>query len=134
MSIEANTYSFLSSQAGITNIVASRIYPLHLPQNPTYPAMLYSLISSNHLTSLAESVGMVRARIQFDVYSTSLADCVNGIEALRQALQKYSGNYGTGTCLTAKLINDFLVIEKPEDGSQSFIFRKSADYLLTLRE
>ncbi|WP_417848371.1 hypothetical protein [Thalassoglobus sp.] len=134
MSIEADTYTFLSNQAGITNIVGTRIYPSHLPQNPTYPAMLYTLISADHITSLDDSVGMVRARVQFDVYSPSMANVVNTIEQLRQSLQKYSGSYGAGTCLTAKLINDFLAVEKPADGSSNWLHRKSADYLITLRE
>lgn len=134
MSIEAGCYAFLSSSTGITDLVGTRIYPHHLPQNPTFPAMTYRLVSAPHDHTLADAAGIVRVRFQFDVYSYLLSDCVDVVEALRLELQRYTGSFGAKVVLASKLVNDMDMSEPPQDGSQNWLYRKTSDYLLKLRE
>lgn len=134
MSIESGTYSFLTSKTGITNLVGARIYPNHLPQSPVFPALTYTLIDAVHDHTLPKASGIVSARIQFDVFSHNLSECVAVIEAIRQALQRYTGSYGTEEVLASKCVSDRNLSEAPQDGSQNWLYRKSSDYLLKLRE
>ena len=96
--------------------------------------MTFQVISTTHVESLHQSENIVKARIQFDVWALQLLDCVNVIEELRQQLQRYTGPYGNEACLSSSLVSDRDLSEPPQDGSQRWLYRKSSDYLIALRE
>lgn len=134
MSIEAATYTFLTGESGITDIVGSRIYPCHLPQNPVFPALVFTLISGTHDQTLVTAAGLLRARIQFDAYSRNLSEVSEIIEQLRLALDRFVGSYGERIVIACKVDNETTEAIAPTDGGQLYLFRKSADYLLRIRE
>ncbi len=43
MKVGQYIYSKLTATAGVTALVSTRIYPIFLPQNATYPAIIYSV-------------------------------------------------------------------------------------------
>jgi hypothetical protein len=66
--IEAKVYALLS---GSSNIVSAggRIYPMILPQNPTYPAVTYQRIAGRRMNGLSGYLDMENIIVQVDVYA-----------------------------------------------------------------
>lgn len=74
--------------------IGGRIYPVHAPQNPTHPYITYKRISDPRLYSLDGANGLVEARYQIESWSTTYADKSTTAEALRLALDGFSGVWG----------------------------------------
>ena len=78
MSVETDLYDALVADSAVGAVIADRIYPVVMPDNVTYPALAYSVIS----TTPIGSNGCYRTRIQVDGYATSYAT----IKSLRDAV------------------------------------------------
>lgn len=128
--IEAAIYSRLSNHVGLTAIVGSRIYPAHLPQSAAYPALVYTLVSNTHRHNLTGASGGALARFQFDVFSVRLADCVEAVEQIRLALQGFRGTVAGVNICFGRLDNEQDLSEPPQDGSDQWTYRKTADYII----
>lgn len=53
MSAETEVYSALSGHTGLTALVAARIYPDVLPEETTYPAVVFSRESTSQIRSIS---------------------------------------------------------------------------------
>lgn len=78
MSVETDLKTALENDSGVNGIVSTRIYPVLLPDNVTYPAIAYSLISTNPVGSN----GCYQSRIQIDGYAATYA----AVKSIRDAL------------------------------------------------
>lgn len=105
--IETGLYTFLQSKTALTALIADRLYPVTLPQECTYPAIVFTRISGARGQTLTGHAGYARPRFQLDVFSIK-----NPLEAKQvageviQALQNYSGSMGTETCQFCRFIGD----------------------------
>ena len=122
---EADIYNVLS-----TGVVAlgSRIYPLKLPQNVAYPAVVYQRISTVRHSAFKRDATAVEPVIQVDVYGEegkgyeAFADVA---DAVRVALQRHSG----GT-----ILDTFIDTERDDYEENTELFRKSFDIRPWYRE
>jgi hypothetical protein len=69
MSVETVFWSAVTGDATITAIIAARLYPVITPDDATFPAMAYSVISEIP----NGSGGCTLSRVQVDCYATSYA-------------------------------------------------------------
>ncbi|MCB9949582.1 MAG: DUF3168 domain-containing protein [Planctomycetaceae bacterium] len=134
MSIESDCYSFLSETTAITDLVGTRIYPVTLPDDVAYPALVWTLISAPRDAFLSSDAGVVRCRFQFDVFSTSLIECAAVQQAIFSSLQRKFGTFGTSTIMGARQDAEHIDAYSPQDGTNKMIFVKSADYIVRLRQ
>ncbi len=93
--IEDGLHSHLAADAGVSALVAARIYPLWAPQKPTAPYVVYSRINTERLHHLSGSSALANPHFQFDVFAETFADMVAVAAALRAALDNYSGGMGS---------------------------------------
>jgi len=70
----------------------------------------------------------MKCRIQLDIVSNKLDQISILNEQIRQELDGYSGPLGGQTCIRCKLVNEIGWITEPQDGSDSWIYRRSVDY------
>lgn len=56
MSVEADFYSLLSGNAGVTAQVSTRLYPDVLPEDCAYPALVFSRSRTDPVTGLSGQV------------------------------------------------------------------------------
>lgn len=71
---EELVHDALAADAAVAGRVASRIYPLLMPQGAALPALTYQRISSDHQPSLAgHTSGLVNIRLQVDCWASSYA-------------------------------------------------------------
>lgn len=74
MAIEEDIFTALDDHAGLTALIASRIYPIKAKQSPTYPYVVYKGISDNQINTLSGGGGRANKRFQMDVYANTYSD------------------------------------------------------------
>lgn len=84
--MEVEIRSHLIADTDLNNLVGTRIYPLTLPRDPTFPAITYQLISNPR-----GEWGTKNPRYQFSVYSKNYGETVQTAEALKNALSTIEG-------------------------------------------
>ncbi len=94
--IEAGIVALLAADSGIAALVGTRIYPVLVPETTAYPCLSYQVVSSvQQYTVDRRELG--QKRIQFDCWANTYADAENLKQALRNALDVYSGTLTDGT-------------------------------------
>lgn len=87
MQIESILRSILVADPDVAEIIGTRAYQMHLPREPTFPAVVYQMISR---TQDAQT-GIVRARMQYTCMAESWRGAADLADAVRCALHGYRG-------------------------------------------
>lgn len=98
---EDGLYTFLSAQSNITAIVADRIYPVTLPQDPVLPAIVFTNMGTYPVAMLSSRPVLDRSKVQFDCYAPALRDAKLIADAIRASLEGYVGAMGAITARAA---------------------------------
>ena len=87
MQIESILRSILVADPAVAEIIGTRAYQMHLPREPTFPAVVYQMISrpQDSLT------GIVQARVQYTCLAESWKAAADLADAVRCALHGYRG-------------------------------------------
>ena len=112
---------------GVT-AAGSRIYPLILPQNPTYPAIRYQQISSIRTHAMGQDAPIVRVRMQLDVWGKTYAEARSLAGEVYTQLGRFRGTVAGVEVLDALQDNE---IEGYESDSETR--RITQDWSLFLR-
>jgi len=94
MNIEEALYLHLIAEAGVSALVGTRIYPNVAPQEIAKPNLAYQRISATREMYHAGPAGLAEARFQFTCTAGTYRSAKAVINALRQALDGYSGMMG----------------------------------------
>ena len=128
--LEVGLYAFLAADSGLSALVGTRIYPLLLPQEPTLPAVVYQRISTNPLGHSNDGPDhLVRVRMQFRCHAATLLAAKGVADAVRAALDGYSGTMGT-----VDVKGVFRVDEGDDDEPETATFSVRADYYIMFNE
>ncbi len=132
MIFETALYNYLSGHTGLKTLVDNRIYPLKLPQNPTYPAVVYQDISTTEITAMGTNPGMYTCRYQFKCFGSTKADSKAAAQQIRLAFRNYWGTMGGAGGVTV----DYA--EMADEHSEYFDETKSyctfVDVMITFKE
>lgn len=109
MTAEAAVFNLLSNHAGVSGLVGSRIYPVKLPQDPTYPALTYFRVSGLRHSVMCNDTGIVEKRIQISSWADSYAGVNALAEQVRDAMQRTSGTFAG-----VEIIDTFMDGDGPE--------------------
>jgi|LakMenEpi03Aug12_release.lakeMendotaPanAssembly.Ray.scaffolds.fasta_scaffold669702_2 hypothetical protein len=101
-------------------LVSNRCYPLQMPENPTYPAIVYSRIAGTPFNVLDTSASIDQVRMQVDCYALTydgaktLSDSVRG--AMESAAFKGTLQFDTdlyeSEVKVYRVVMDFYVWQK----------------------
>lgn len=128
MSAEKVIRDRLNSHAGVNALVAGRIYPLLLPQEPTYPAITYRRVASSRIQSVHSDPGMARVQIQVTCWALSYDSVRSVTEQVRLALERY-GTAVTGTTLSGLTVYDIYMGSEADSYEPEIdAFASSVDY------
>jgi len=94
--VEFNTalYTYLSTYAGLSAIIGTRIYPDTLPQNVAYPAATYQYVDDDEIDTFEQPNTLISPTYQFDSYAKTRAVADSIADQLRLAFKNYSGVMG----------------------------------------
>ncbi len=90
MTVEATLYTQLSTYAGLTALVGTRISPPPAPVNAAYPLVTYQKIVSPRVHAMGVDPGLAESHFQVTVWGASFLDVVNVAEQVRKALQDFT--------------------------------------------
>lgn len=138
--MEDTFVTMIQAQPAITALVGAgtnaRIFPLVLPQDPTFPCMTYQVISGPRDYTQDGADGVVRFRVQCNLYGATYAQ----VKGLRDALEGsvsglHNQSFGSpavkvkGVFLTNERDTYEQVLAQLPPGSP---YRKSIDLMVTL--
>jgi len=112
MTIEAGIFAHLIGNAGVRALVATRIYPLLVPQDVELPAIAYQRISGPRDHAHDGPSGLALARVQLTFVATSYDGAKSLAEAARAAMDGFSGVMGemtVGACLLSNEMDQWAV-------------------------
>lgn len=121
-------YTRLTSVAGLTALVGTRIYPRQLPQNPAYPCLMYARVSAERESAMGADTKLVAGRWQVSSWGKTYTDARDTAEQVRLALERYRGT-SSGTVIQDIFIeseNDF----PPELVDGELIYQIASDFLV----
>lgn len=91
MSIEAAVRAQLVDNGNVAALIGTRAYLTRLPQNPTYPAIALRIVGMDQDMAHDGPVDFAASRIQVDLYADEFAEVRTLADAVRIALNGYSG-------------------------------------------
>lgn len=106
MSVEDGIYNRLSTFAGLTALVSTRIFPDIAPQNAVDPFVTYDRISTVVESNLVLDADVVASRFQMSAWSQTKGTAIAIAGQLRAAFKRYRGTNMSVVFLDAYLINE----------------------------
>ena len=128
MTIENDLRTHLIADAPVTALVVARIYPIKLPQSPTYPALTYEIISDIPHRALAGDSDLERVRVRIHCWAKTYTGAADLAKKVRTAVADFSGLMGTTEVSSVKFEtwNDIFE-DVPE------VYRRVADFFIAHR-
>lgn len=129
MAAEAALAQRLLSATGVTALVGTRVEPLLLPDNASYPSVVYRTFDREPTSTFADDVALSATSIEVESYGTTYASARATADAVKSALQRWSGT-------VAGIVVDhvFYEDETADYDSEARVFVISQDYRLWTRE
>lgn len=124
MSIESALYGYLSVQSAITSLVSTRIHPGARPQSETFPYIVFSRDSSEHVNGWGGPAGLVKRGVEFSSYAQTYLEAIQVGEAIRTTIGNFRGTMGSEfiqSCLLST--TDAVFEERPQDGGEHYVYR-----------
>lgn len=125
----ADLVSYLNGQAAISVLVASRIYPLNLPQNPTLPALSYAQISAVRTYDLIRDLRKSRTHMQIDCWASTAKAAHELATAVRHALSGFYGSMAGTQVHLIRIDNERDWFEDP--AGVTGLFRVTQDHIIS---
>lgn len=125
MVVEEGLVTYLLAQPTITGVIGQRLYPIHIPQNPTLPAIAYQRISTPRTYSHQGFSNRARPRIQLTLFALSYSACKDLAEKLRAVLAGYRGLWGT-----VNIFSTFVDNELDDYDTETQQYRRIIDLLV----
>jgi len=81
----------LTTHEATAPVFGDRVFPVIAPQNTPYPLLCYRRLSSTAVAALGGTAGCPVVTIEVKVYARSYASSLDAAEAVRKALNKFTG-------------------------------------------
>ncbi len=103
----------LSEHSGVVSLVADRVYPVVLPQSPTYPCVTYRRTGSDRSHGPHADHGYARVDIEVVIYDNTYTGVKTIAEQVRLALSRY-GSSEAGSDIGGVTVYD-IYMERDQD-------------------
>ncbi|MBN1807185.1 MAG: DUF3168 domain-containing protein [Sedimentisphaerales bacterium] len=132
--IEKALHYILVNNSAVTALVGSGIYPNKIPQGAAVPAITYQQISGVRFHDMLEAAGMVKARYQFNCWAAGYAKTREIAEAVRLALDNYSGTASQTVIDVIHLDNEGDMPEMTAGADELGRYGKYLDFIVWFKE
>ena len=120
---EADLVTLLKNNPALSAKVGTRIYPLVMPTQPTFPCIVYQVVASTRTYSHSGFSHLFQPRIQFSCWATTYAEAKDVASKLKAALEGFRGISGGTTLQGAFVATD---IDDYEPGTK--LYRVITDF------
>ena len=134
MSIRTDLRTYLLSKTGITTLIGQRIFACRRPQNVTGDALCFWRTSGGHDHNLQGSSGTAIPTFALEVLSTDYMAADTIAEAVRQAMQGFSGSMGSTVVKSVILADEQDGFDESEKSDDETTFRIALLYQIRYTE
>lgn len=127
MEIEEAIKTYLATKTDLTALIDTRILTDSITDGTQLPCVVYQKISDVKDHTHDGQSSLERPVFQYSAYSTSKATTRSIANAIKNALQDYSGTLSGITIPYIKLMNEMSTAEQSADGTQR-IFVEDLEY------
>ena len=131
MSIEAALVERLAAVSGVTDVIGTRLYPVQAPLSAQAPYGVAQVIAERHLHDYTGASGLAYPRVQISVYAATSVTAAAAGEAIRQALQGWTGTAAGVAIRSIDLENRITQAVPPSDGTDVPSYRCALDFLIS---
>jgi hypothetical protein len=132
MSFEADLRAYIVDNASpVKALINTRMYPIVVPQSPTFPLITYSTISAIRGHHMTGPDRLPTQRMQIDAWATTFAVARSLADAIRERIDSFKG-----LMTSTEVQGIFFDTERhlyEQDGSTVY-FRISQDFLCWFEE
>lgn len=121
--IEVELYSRLSGDPMIADLIEGRVYPVAIPQSPTYPLIRFARTSGVRIPRLLGASLLARPQFQIDAIAKTYGEAKTLAYYIRNCLEGFLGKWGNINISCVELLSDQDIYD---DEDQTFI--ASADF------
>jgi hypothetical protein len=107
--IEQRVYDLLKNDSSVAGLVGTRIYPVVIPEQTTYPCISFQTISDRGITTLNNDLPTLNfKRIQINIWSETYGNCKILEERIKTIVYTQNSNADTinGKVETIRDTND----------------------------
>lgn len=90
--IATGLFTLLSNNAGVSALVATRVYPLSLPQNAVFPCISYEFEEQQEQSDYDGQGDFGDVEIQINNWADEYDDALSLAAAVKTALKNFTGN------------------------------------------
>ncbi len=135
--IETALRALLIGNGGVAALVSARVYPVILPQAPTYPAITFQVIAGNSDYAMQGPTHLGDKLVQIDCFARTY----DGVLALRDAVMTALSGYrgAVGSPPVAHIYGAFCRADRDDfetalEPAGPTLWRKSLDFSLSFKE
>lgn len=127
--IEDAIYTHLAANAGVAALVGTRIYPILMPESPTYPAVVYRFLSEITYPAMGADTGITHRRMQVDCWADTRTGAQQLGDAVTSALSRFMGtvSYTGGSTVISDIYRDG-VMDLFDEHSRRF--QRAVDFIV----
>lgn len=129
MNIEEGIFLFLKDAVELKHLIGDSIFPLTVPEREALPYITYRRISGARVRSISGPSGIARPRFQFDIYALKYDDSRDIANALRRAMDGFSGFMGS-----VQVGSVTLYVERDQYQDESRTYRFTLDFVISHKE
>jgi hypothetical protein len=130
MSANKIVYSILSNNAALTALISTRLNPVRIPQESSFPAVSYQLVSEIPNPTKSGHSRTEFARVQVNAYGVTLASAESVASAIRTAFEVVTlpATFNTIKCQTIEFDGEL----QTADDTAAFagLYQISQDYII----
>jgi len=126
--------SFLLADSQIAAVVATRVYPIKLPQGTTGVSIVYNRISGGgdyHMQGLS---GFAHHRFQIDAWASTANAATSLADLIRDRIDGYRGDMGADSPPVVTVHGVFMVDQREDYDDEAKLHRMSRDYFIDFME
>lgn len=130
MSANKIVYNILSNNAALTALISTRLNPVRIPQESSFPAVSYQLVSEVPNPTKSGHSRTEFARVQVNAYGVTLASAESVASAIRTAFEVVTlpATFNTIKCQTIEFDGEL----QTADDTAAFagLYQISQDYII----
>ena len=130
MSANKIVYNILSNNAALTALISTRLNPVRIPQESSFPAVSYQLVSEIPNPTKSGHSRTEFARVQVNAYGITLASTESVASAIRTAFEAVTlpATFNTIKCQTIEFDGEL----QTADDTAAFagLYQISQDYII----
>ena len=130
MSANKIVYNILSNNAALTALISTRVNPVRIPQESSFPAVSYQLVSEIPNPTKSGHSRTEFARVQVNAYGVTLASAESVASAIRNAFEVVTlpATFNSIKCQTIEFDGEL----QTADDTAAFagLYQISQDYII----